>query len=88
MVHYDQNVMGIALELLQAILAASHSPSRNAVLNSQLVSPQTGTPLSLSLFLSLSLSLSSCACRASVLCVRCVSCCFTLLTCVALNDSA
>lgn len=41
MVHYDQNVMGIALELLQAILAASHSPSRNAVLNSQLVSPQT-----------------------------------------------
>ncbi|ELR14180.1 HEAT repeat domain containing protein [Acanthamoeba castellanii str. Neff] len=41
MVHYDQNVMGIALELLQAILAASHSPSRNAVLNSQLVSPTT-----------------------------------------------
>jgi hypothetical protein len=43
MVHYDQNVMGIALELLQAILAASHSPSRNAVLNSQLVPPQTGS---------------------------------------------
>ena len=53
MVHYDQNVMGIALELLQAILAASHSPSRNAVLNSQLVSPQTGTP---------SPSLSLCVC--------------------------
>lgn len=42
MVHYDQNVMGIALELLQAILAASYSPSRSAILNSQLVSVEIG----------------------------------------------
>jgi hypothetical protein len=76
MVHYDQNVMGIALELLQAILAASHSPSRNAVLNSQLVSPQTGT-LSLSLHV-----------RVVLVCCVCGMCRAVLLTCVALNDSA